>query len=90
MTQRARLAGIRVMNVSLGVTAWESYLIDPLARAVRGATARASSSKSSHPRPAKLPCLRAEGVLTCCPQPARSAEPELAQVQTLPAIHCAA
>ena len=39
VTQRARLAGIRVMNVSLGVTAWESYLIDPLARAVRGATA---------------------------------------------------
>jgi subtilisin family serine protease len=37
--QRARLANIRVMNLSLGAASTDSFLADPLARAVRSATA---------------------------------------------------
>ncbi|MEY3295695.1 MAG: hypothetical protein RLZZ451_1743, partial [Pseudomonadota bacterium] len=37
--QRARLSNIRVVNLSLGAASTDSFLVDPLARAARSATA---------------------------------------------------
>jgi serine protease AprX len=37
--QRSKLANIRVMNMSLGAASTDSFLVDPLARAARSATA---------------------------------------------------
>jgi serine protease AprX len=37
--QRSKLANIRVMNLSLGAASTDSFLVDPLARAARSATA---------------------------------------------------
>ena len=47
--QRARQANIRVLNLSLGAASTDSFLVDPLARATRSATAMAAICASLIP-----------------------------------------